>query len=83
MARLHMQNNLTSLHDLRPGQKGRIGQLVGRPDHVHRLEELGFLHGSSIEMVRSGNTCIVRLSGAKLCFRQNDALGVLVHVGHD
>ena len=69
------------LHLLAPGQIGHIDQLLGCPDHVQRLEELGLRRGSAVEMVKSGSPCIVKLSGSKLCFRDSDLLSVLVRPG--
>jgi Fe2+ transport system protein FeoA len=62
------------------GTKARIGQLVGQPDQVQRLKELGLRHGTTIEMLQNGSPCIIRFEQSKLCFRPNEALGVLVHV---
>ena len=62
------------------GTKARIGQLVGRPDEVHRLEELGLRNGTVIEMLQNGSPCIIRFDESKLCFRPNEAMGVLVSV---
>jgi ferrous iron transport protein A len=62
------------------GAKARIGQLVGRPEQVQRLEELGLRHGTTIEMLQTGSPCIIRFDQSKLCFRPNEALGVMVHV---
>jgi ferrous iron transport protein A len=61
------------------GTKARIGQLVGRPEQVHRLEELGLRHGTTIEMLQNGSPCIIRFDQVKLCFRPNEAVGVMVH----
>jgi Fe2+ transport system protein FeoA len=74
-------HDLIPLPMLRPGQSGQIGQVLGRADEVHRLHELGIHVGRSVEMVQSGSPCIVRLNGAKLCFRNCDALSVLVRLG--
>jgi len=63
---------------MNPGQTARIGQLVGPPDAVHRLEELGLRLGAEVEMVQSGAPCMIRLEGHKLCFRESEALQVLV-----
>ena len=63
------------------GSSARIGQLVGNPEQVHRLEELGIRQGETVEMVRSGTPCIVRLAGHKLCFRDSLLLSVLVEPG--
>lgn len=74
-------DSLIPLRFLSAGQSGRIGQLMGDPHHVQRLEELGLRQGTLIQMVRAGSPCIIRLAGNKLCFRQNEALNVLVHAG--
>ena len=44
------------LQMLAAGQRARIDQLVGRPDEVHRLQELGMRVGTSVEMLQSGST---------------------------
>jgi Fe2+ transport system protein FeoA len=71
-------NELIPLQFLNPGQTARIGQLVGPPDAVHRLEELGLRLGAEVEMVQMGAPCMIRLAGHKLCFRDSEALQVLV-----
>jgi len=63
------------------GQKGRVDQLLGDADQVHRLRELGLRDGVEIEMLQPGTPCIVRLAGHKLCFRGNEATNVLVRAG--
>ena len=60
------------------GQHALIEQLVGRADHVHRLEELGLRAGVSVEMLQPGIPCIVRVADQKLCFRDADLLNVIV-----
>jgi Fe2+ transport system protein FeoA len=69
---------LLPLHMLNSGESAEIAQLVGVPDHVHRLKELGMHAGQRVEMVQAGSPCIIRLEGTRLCFRESDALGVLV-----
>ena len=66
------------LNFLEPGQTAHISQLVGPPDEVHRLEELGLRAGTKVEMVQAGQPCIIRLAGSKLCFRGDEAFAVLV-----
>lgn len=68
------------LHLLLPGQQAEIFQLVGSVEQVHRLEEMGLRQGASVEMLQSGTPCIVRIGGNKLCFRQSEALSVLVRM---
>ncbi len=55
-----------------------IARVLGRPDHVHRLEEFGLRRGTKIEMFRPGNPCIIRLAGNKVCFRTDELLNVMV-----
>ncbi len=69
---------LVPLTLLRSGQVGEIYQLLGAPDQVRRLEELGMRTGARLEMVRCGAPCIVRIDGSKFCFRNDDSLSILV-----
>jgi len=66
------------LHHLPAGRCAHIVDILGHPDHVHRLEEFGLRGGTRIEMFRPGNPCIIRLAGAKVCLRSDDRLNVLV-----
>ena len=81
------RRELPSVHDLiplnllPPGAFARVDQVVGQPEHVHRMHELGLRVGAAIEMVQSGTPCIIRLAGHKLCFRSDDLLSVLVRLG--
>ena len=71
-------DELIPLRSLSAGQRGEVGQIVGDPQQVHRLEEIGLREGTTVEMVRPGSPCIIRMSGHKLCFRHNHGLNVLV-----
>ena len=66
---------------LAAGQRARIDPLVGRPEVVHRLEELGMREGVAVEMLQSGSPCIIKLDGAKLAIRDHEEFGVLVRLG--
>jgi Fe2+ transport system protein FeoA len=72
------------MHDQLPlsmlvaGQSGRVAQVVGRLDHVHRLREMGLRDGAMIEMLQAGRPCIIRLDGQRLCVRDDELLSVLV-----
>jgi Fe2+ transport system protein FeoA len=65
---------------LRCGQIAEIGQVLGAPQQVHRLEELGLRIGARLEMIHSGAPCIIRVDGSKLCFRDDDSFRVLVRM---
>jgi Fe2+ transport system protein FeoA len=69
---------LIPLRCLKSGQTGEVGQVLGDPQQVHRLQELGVRQGITVEMLQSGSPCIIRTSGSKLCFRPSEALHVLV-----
>jgi ferrous iron transport protein A len=66
------------LSQLPSGCSAHIRRIVGRPDHVHRLEEFGLRGGTPIQMFRTGNPCILRLAGGKVCLRGDDLLRILV-----
>jgi ferrous iron transport protein A len=77
------------VHELIPltlvpdGQLAAVEQILGLPEHVHRLHEMGLRDGTTIEMIRCGSPCIIRLAGQRLCFRADEALSVLVRLqGH-
>ena len=69
------------LQMLAAGQRARVDQLLGRPEEIHRLQELGIHVGKPIEMLQTGATCIVKLDGARLAFRNDDGCRVLVKLG--
>jgi len=70
--------DLIPLHRLGSGEVAQIVSVVGRPEHVHRMKELGLHDGAEIAVLRSGTPCIIRLAGQTLCFRANELLSVLV-----
>ena len=72
---------LLPLHLLSSGQRARIDQLVGRPEEVHRLQELGMRIGTHVEMIQPGTPCIIKLDGARLAFRDHEGFRVLVRLG--
>jgi Fe2+ transport system protein FeoA len=74
-------DDLIPLNLLAAGDSALVDRVLGRPDEVHRLEELGLRGGAAIEMLQSGSPCIIRLAGQKLCFRADELLSVLVRRG--
>jgi ferrous iron transport protein A len=60
------------------GEVASVSQLVGLPEHVRRLEELGLRSGARIEILRGGSPCIIRVDGATLCFRDDERVRILV-----
>lgn len=72
------------MHDLIPlsqvavGRRGEIGAVMGLPDSVQRLEELGLRVGAEVEMIQNGAPCIIKLAEQRLIFRGDELFSVLV-----
>jgi ferrous iron transport protein A len=66
------------LGSLRAGQRGLVGEILGKSDQVHRLREMGLHDGAPIQMVRPGSPCIICLRGQRLGFRMDDCACVMV-----
>jgi len=60
------------------GEVAEVSHVLGSPDQVRRLEELGLRGGAYLEIVQDGSPCIVRVGGAKLCVRHDELLRILV-----
>jgi len=58
-----------NLSQLPAGKIGEIVEVSGPAAGVARLQELGFQAGRTVEMVRPGETCIVKLDRCKMCVR--------------
>lgn len=71
-------NDAIPLSLLRAGEIVEVRQVVGLPEQVRRMEELGLHRGARLEMVRPGLPCIVRVGSSRLCIRHGDAVSVLV-----
>ena len=77
----NLSEELIPLGFLPRGQIAEIGQVIGKADQVQRLRELGIRSGMSVEMVQPGSPCIVVIDGQRLCFRESEAIGILVRPG--
>ena len=65
---------------LRTGQTGRISEVMGTGEMVHRLREMGLYDGAAVQMIRRGSPCIIKLHGQRLGLRIGDITHVLVRV---
>ncbi len=68
------------LADLRPGEKGQLCEHP-QPGLTPRLRDLGFVTGTSLEVVRAaplGDPIEVEIRGARLCLRRSSAAGLCV-----
>ena len=73
--------DLLPLNCLPTGHSARVMQILGCPEQVQRVKEMGIRDGAEVEMVRGGTTCIIRTGAQTLCIRGNDLLNVLVGRG--
>jgi len=71
-------DELIPLTRLKTGQSAEVSRIVGPIEHVHRLEEFGLRSGTTIQMFRPGNPCIVRMAGNKVCLRADGLLNIFV-----
>jgi ferrous iron transport protein A len=69
---------LSPLSALKAGESGDIHSIFGPPTLVRHLAELGLHAGAPVEMIRPGVTCILRVSGTKLCIRGDELLRVMI-----
>lgn len=74
-------SHMIPLSMLRSGESAKVDQIVGKPEQVQRLEELGIRAGEMVEVVQAGSPCILRLGTKRLCFREADLLQVMVASG--
>jgi Fe2+ transport system protein FeoA len=72
---------MTSLDQLRPGQRGRITSLQGDDSMTQRLLEMGILEGEEVELLNIaplGDPVEVFVSGYRLSLRCQEAARVQV-----
>lgn len=60
---MNMQYHLGTL---RAGQTAEIDAITELDGAAKRLADLGFVRGATIEMIRPGSPCIVRVSGTRV-----------------
>ena len=73
-------HDLIPLAALRRGESAEVCELVGPPERIRRLEEIGLRHGVWLDMLRQGSPCIFRIEGTTLCFRADDVASVMVRL---
>jgi ferrous iron transport protein A len=68
-----------SICDLKPGQKALVDKIIGNEKLAKRLQALGCIEGTEIEMrtvAPLGDPIIVNLRGFSLAIRKNDAKNI-------
>lgn len=68
------------LEMLQAGERGKISELHGRPEVVHRLQEMGLREGATVEMVRPGSPCILTVDHHRFSVRLDEAATVFVEL---
>jgi ferrous iron transport protein A len=74
---------MTTLDQLRPGQRAEVVSLTGAPGLVQRLYELGLVEGERLELVALaplGDPIEIRVGNARLTLRKAEAAGIAVRV---
>lgn len=73
-----MVDKAVPLSALLAGESATVCRIAGGCHDVHRLEEFGLRGGARIRMFRTGNPCILRVGGGKVCLRSDPTLSILV-----
>lgn len=68
------------LEMLRPGEQGRVCDVDGAAEFVHRLAEMGLREGAVVTMLQPGSPCILDLNQHRLSFRAEATAVVLVEI---
>lgn len=69
------------LSELKPGESAIIKKIYQNAEIMHRLEELGFLEGLTVRVLRVaplGDPMEVRVMHANFCLRKSEAEQILV-----
>ena len=69
---------LMPLDMLNAGDWAEVEEVSGQPGWVGRLAELGIRQGSRVQVVQPGTTCLLNVSGCKLCLRGGECSQILV-----
>jgi ferrous iron transport protein A len=71
--------------DLKPGQKASVSKIIGDEKLKKRLNALGCIEGTVIELKNSapfGDPLVLNLRGFNLAIRKNDAKNIFINGGH-
>ena len=66
------------LEFLRRGERAVVSHVMGESSERQRIAELGVQPGTEVQMVQVGEPCILRIDGARLCFRLTSTCRILV-----
>ena len=84
MVRVGQASGVTiPLAELRPGQRGRLAAPRAGEETPRRLQDLGFVPETTLEVVRRaplGDPVEIEIRGYRLCLRLAQLSGMRVHV---
>ncbi len=69
---------LLPLELLGVGEWAEVAEIHGEPAWVGRMAELGIRVGSRVQVLQPGSPCLLRVGGARLCLRGEQAMHILV-----
>ena len=72
---------MTTLDQLRPGQRAEVVSLAGEPGLLQRLYDLGLIEGERVELLALaplGDPIEIRLGNSRLSLRKAEAAGITV-----
>jgi Fe2+ transport system protein FeoA len=69
---------LMPLDMLRAGDWAEVEEVTGQSGWISRLAELGIRQGCRLQVVQPGATCLLAVSGCKLCLRSGECSQILV-----
>jgi Fe2+ transport system protein FeoA len=73
-------NFLFPLEVLRSGDWAEVAEVGGEPGWVARLAELGIRAGIRLQVLQPGSPCLLRVGGARLSLRAEQASQILVYL---
>lgn len=71
---------LIPLELMATGEHGKVHDVDGAPEFVVRLQELGLLAGTAVQMVKAGSPCILAINEQRFSLRFDRRATVLVEV---
>ncbi len=72
--------NYTPLDLLRDGESGEVMDVLGDPEWVSRMNEVGICVGRQVRVLRQGSPCLLEVEGARLSVRGESVRQIFVSV---
>ena len=75
-------NEISSLYELKNGQKAKVNSLVTTGSMRRRLQDIGLIEGTEVECLQKspgGDPIAYLIRGAVIALRSEDSSGILVY----